>query len=214
MPWGFPFSQESSPTPPSNRRVRIGYDVPETEECQTDVCYEAAKTPSLSVYPQGGEGCSGSNQPVDLGSTGRPRCSGNILESLSAKGLTSYRSSGGFGLQGERRFPVRPGRGGMAAVGGGEAGSRSGLISTPGFCVGTQVSVCPAADAQAALGPVRPGRNLGTAGSSSAGAGPSDGQGTPDAGPALGVLQAAGRQAPVLRVPTIDHVVVSLPGAG
>ena len=73
--------------------------------------------------------------------------------------------------------------------------------------------MCPAEDAQEALGPVRPGCNLGTGGSSGMGAGLSDGQGTPDTGPVLGILQAAGRQATALCVPTIDDVVISLPGA-
>lgn len=40
------------PIPQFNRRVQIGYNVPETKKRQTDVCYEATKTPSLVVYPQ------------------------------------------------------------------------------------------------------------------------------------------------------------------
>lgn len=96
---------------------------------------------------------------------------------------------------------------------GGEAGRRSRLISTSGFHASTEVSMCPAEDAQAALGPGRPGWTLGTEGRSGTGAGLSDGQGTPDTGPVLGILQAAGRQATALRTPAVDNVVVSLPGA-
>lgn len=41
----------------------------------------------------------------------------------------------------------------------------------------------------------------------------SDGQRPPHAAPALGILQAAGRPAPTLRVPMAERVVISLPGA-
>lgn len=74
----------------------------------------------------------------------------------------------------------------------GDEAKRSRLTSTSGFHVGRKVFVCPAEDAQEAIGPVRPGWNSGTGGSSGMGAGRSNGQRTPHAGPVLRVLQAAG----------------------
>lgn len=92
---------------------------------------------------------------------------------------------------GGRKLPVPSERGGIMVMEGDEAG-RCRLASMSGFHMSIKVSMCPAEDAQEAIGSVRPGWNAGTGGSSGVGAGLSDSQRTPHAGPVLSVLQAAG----------------------
>lgn len=121
-----------------------------------DVCVEDAKIPRhLDLTPKEGKDARSA-----CGSGLHPDMAGKF-QSVSAKGLVSCHSSGGFSPQGERRFLVPSERGGVMVMEGEEAGRRR-LTSESGWHMGIPVSMCPAEDAQEASGPVKPGWTAGT----------------------------------------------------
>lgn len=125
----------------------------------------------------------GNKQPVDLGSPGRSRLGGDVPESL-CKGSPELQFV-------ERLQPTRRGEASRSFWEGKGHGYGDRANLHVQLSSGCSVRAL-AEDTQEASSPVRPGWKVGQEGAQVPGLGLSDGQGTPHAGPVLGVLQAAG----------------------